>query len=432
MNPELQRNLWLEFSLHRLIAMPVIILLLAVFVYQVSSDASALHNLATAAGSSAFVLLFLWGPKLAMESVIEEARDRTWDAQRLSSIGPWQMTWGKLLGATSYAWYGGVICLLIFILAGAGEFQKSPLLATSLLVFSALFFQAIMLQSGLFFVKNNQNIRSSVGIIFIVFVMLFVASPISVLLTQSEAISWWSNDYEPLNFTLASMIFYAAWAVFGCYRTMCEQLQVRTTPWALPAFLSFAAVYLTGFVPYPNAYISGAGMAFMLTGTLVSLIAAYLLLFFERTGTITVMRLNMRIKHKQWLRTIEELPGWPVAAMLALPCSIGAVLLAENEYRLAPLILVLFLIRDAAIYHYFSFAKQPKRTELTTLVYLGLLYWLLPALLNAMDASFLAQLIMPMTSGEMQFSLFVMLAQGGIASGLAGWRWQTSHGKKIH
>lgn len=432
MNPELQRNLWLEFSLHRLIAMPVIILLLAVFVYQVSSDASALHNLATAAGSSAFVLLFLWGPKLAMESVIEEARDRTWDAQRLSSIGPWQMTWGKLLGATSYAWYGGVICFLIFILAGAGEFQKSPLLATSLLVFSALFFQAIMLQSGLFFVKNNQNIRSSVGIIFIVFVMLFVASPISVLLTQSEAISWWSNDYEPLNFTLASMIFYAAWAVFGCYRTMCEQLQVRTTPWALPAFLSFAAVYLTGFVPYPNAYISGAGMAFMLTGTLVSLIAAYILLFFERTGTITVMRLNMRIKHKQWLRTIEELPGWPVAAMLALPFSIGAVLLAENEYRLAPLILVLFLIRDAAIYHYFSFAKQPKRTELTTLVYLGLLYWLLPALLSAMDASFLAQLIMPMTSGEMQFSLFVMLAQGGIASGLAGWRWQTSHGKKIH
>ena len=144
MNPELRRNLWLEFSAHRLIAMPAIIVLIGMFIYAISKE-DALKNLAIAAAVGAVVLLPLWGARLAMESVTEEARDRTWDAQRLSSIGPWQMTWGKLLGATAFVWYGGAICLLLFIFAGVGQLYIPVLKTASIIIAGSILLQAVML-----------------------------------------------------------------------------------------------------------------------------------------------------------------------------------------------------------------------------------------------------------------------------------------------
>ena len=40
-----------------------------------------------------FLLCFVWGVRLASDSVANEVRDRTWDTQRMSAISPWSMTW---------------------------------------------------------------------------------------------------------------------------------------------------------------------------------------------------------------------------------------------------------------------------------------------------------------------------------------------------
>ena len=53
----------------------------------------------------------LWGTRSAALSVVGEIRERTWDSQKLSSIGPSQMVWGKLFGATFANWFGGALCL---------------------------------------------------------------------------------------------------------------------------------------------------------------------------------------------------------------------------------------------------------------------------------------------------------------------------------
>jgi pimeloyl-ACP methyl ester carboxylesterase len=55
------------------------------------------------------VLTILWGTRLAANSILDEMADKTWDWQRLSILSPWTMTWGKLFGATAFAWYGGLV-----------------------------------------------------------------------------------------------------------------------------------------------------------------------------------------------------------------------------------------------------------------------------------------------------------------------------------
>src|SRR5262245_22938309 len=122
MNPELRRNLWLEFSTHRVIAVPVVIAL-GILLIKASGGKDTLETIAGFAGMGYAAMVLLWGTQLAGMSVIEEAQSRTWDAQRMSAIGPWAMTWGKLVGAPSFTWYGGCILLALFVLTGRGRVQ---------------------------------------------------------------------------------------------------------------------------------------------------------------------------------------------------------------------------------------------------------------------------------------------------------------------
>ena len=115
-NPEFQRQLYLECSQARLIGIPLI--LSAVFTLSYFADN---HRLASGSAQAAMTLFLiitlLWGARQAMDSVAEEYRDRTWDTQRLSALSPWQMVWGKWLGCTIMVWYAGLICLLVYLIA---------------------------------------------------------------------------------------------------------------------------------------------------------------------------------------------------------------------------------------------------------------------------------------------------------------------------
>src|SRR6185312_6682148 len=97
-NPELERNLWLEASPFRLAL--ILGLLLLVF----SATSIAPRGLMTTPGTALALYWFfavLWGTRSAALSVVAEIRERTWDGQQLSAIGPWEMVWGKLFGSTA-------------------------------------------------------------------------------------------------------------------------------------------------------------------------------------------------------------------------------------------------------------------------------------------------------------------------------------------
>ena len=112
MNPELQRNLWLEITPHRLVLLPAVILASGALLHALDPSNTIVRSIAL---FGFIILTMVWGARQAANSVLEEARDRTWDIQRMAALSPWSMTWGKLAGATVMSWYGGLWCLLLFI-----------------------------------------------------------------------------------------------------------------------------------------------------------------------------------------------------------------------------------------------------------------------------------------------------------------------------
>jgi ABC-type Na+ efflux pump permease subunit len=120
-NPEFKRNLWQELTRERLIAMPII--LASIFwISYLQSGTSAIISVQS--GSSAIIstaqfimmlLLVVWGSGLAADAIFVEIRDHTWEAQRMTPLGPFKMTWGKLLGSTIFVWYGALICVIAIL-----------------------------------------------------------------------------------------------------------------------------------------------------------------------------------------------------------------------------------------------------------------------------------------------------------------------------
>lgn len=434
MNPELRRNLWLEYSLHRLLAVPALIALVAVLIAAtVGPGASA--AIATTAGFGFAALVLFWGTQLASASVLDEARARTWDAQRMSAIGPWAMTWGKLAGAPSFAWYGGAMLLAVFVLAGWNSLKFPVMRCALVMVTGAVLLHAVALNASVLAARKGTAQRGSGGVVLVILVFALIFPAAAIITETDQYIDWWRVRFARVDVLLLSVAAYAAWAVLGAYRSMCSELEIRTLPWAFPLFIVFTAAYAAGFLV--NGLPNGtAGLdAVLLSGITVALTGMYLLLFSEQTGAGAWQRMLSRAKGRQWRRVLEELPVWSVALAAGLAFAVAASLLSHGDARgallpelgYAPLAIALFAVRDAALFQFFTFARQPRRVEAATLFYLALLYWLVPGLLSAVGAGAVAAFFLPPLAERPVFSAAVIAAQAGIVIGLALWRWRRNH-----
>jgi len=131
MNPEFQRNLWLELTPRRMILMAVV-LGLCFFAAAVTTD-GAVSGPGETARWLYYLIVVVWGSRNAALSVVGEIRERTWDGQRLSSLGAGTMVWGKLFGSTLYNWFGGAICLAVIVTELLGN--RGPAVALIELVY---------------------------------------------------------------------------------------------------------------------------------------------------------------------------------------------------------------------------------------------------------------------------------------------------------
>src|SRR2546427_5925055 len=83
-----------------------------------------LHALLVAALIGMWIAAAGLGSVLAGRGLNEEAHQHTWDWQRLSALTPWQMAWGKLLGAPLPAWLYMLWCALAR--RGGQHGQRAP------------------------------------------------------------------------------------------------------------------------------------------------------------------------------------------------------------------------------------------------------------------------------------------------------------------
>lgn len=430
MNPELHRNLWLELGVHRLVALPVALALVFMLVYGAADDRSGSMS-TTAVGL--FVALVLWGAVHVGDSVMGEARGRTWDGQRMSAIEPWTMTWGKLFGAPVFSSIGALICLMVYL---AFSPSAVALETAAFLVASALLVHSVAL-IGSIGGSRKAVIRSS-SMAWVIGIALVLLGPwMSILNAGNGHIEWWGRAYARIDFMLVVTALFAAWGVFGAHRSMSQELRVRTTPWAWVAFLLFVAVFIAGLGVRPADTLAQQKNVALIAGLIVSLAATYPMLLSDCGGAMAVRRLVLHASRGEWRRLFEELPLWPVTLALAFVFSVLTVVLAgtrpnSNELLraavLAPVPLFLLAVRDAAICLFFSFARRPRRAEATTIFYLVLLYWLVPVLLRTAGLGTLADLVLPPFWERPGFASIAALVQAVAMVSLATWRWRRNYG----
>jgi hypothetical protein len=434
MNPELRRNLWLEFSPHRLIAVPVLIALMLLLVLAMG-EADRSRIIAGFAAAGYGVMVLFWGTQRAGMSVLEEVRERTWDAQRMSAIGPWAMTWGKLLGAPAFTWYAGLMLLAVFVASGWHSLRMPvPALALSMLA-AGLTLHALALAAGLLAARRGMARRGG-GFALMVALLFFLALPTIHLASQiRNSVTWWSFEFDTAWFLLASLCAYGAWAVLGAYRSMCGELGLRTLPWALPAFIAFSACFLAGFAH--EARRGGDAAVTLFVGTLLALALAYATLLGEASGAPAAwQRLLAQSRAGHARRVLQDMPLWLVALACAMLLALASLLAPRSttgapmilHSSLLPLTLTLFVLRDAAIVQFFALARGARRAEAAALFYLLLLYLLLPGLLSAVALDGWALYLRPSPVDDPGFACAVMALQAVLALGLALWRWRRVHG----
>ena len=434
MNPELRRNLWLEMSPHRLIAMPAVLCMGFLLVAAIN-DNPWQERVSWAALTVYFVVTLFWGARLVAESISDEMRGKTWDLQRMSAIGPWDMTWGKLFGSTLFAWYGGALCLAVYVYAardlpGVG----GPVVALGLVAASVLlhaFSMAATLQAA----QKGWNTGSRWATFVPVLAFLFVGPGLVSFAVRHPTLVWFGTEFDAVEFLLTSVMVFSVWAVFGAYRVMCLELQVRTTPLAWCAFTLFLSVYLAGLLgALPGAKVGVFGYL-CLSGLVVSVTLAYAMLFSEQNSAMTLRRMLLHADRRQWQHVFEDMPCWPSTVVLAFIFAFGTIASAAvyrdsfdlvKQMALMPLVFVFLLVRDAAILLFFAFAKQARRVEAAAIIYMVLLYWLLPGLLRMAGLETASEIVLPLLIKPALGSV-IAFAQAGIAIFLCVARWRKNY-----
>ena len=411
-NPEFRRNLWLEISNYRLIAMPVVLATVFLMIYEISGRSTSTVQIVAL---SIFVAVtVLWAARLAADNIYAEVRDSTWDIQKLSSLTPWTMTWGKVLGATAYAWYGGVMCLAVFFAAGGDS--RYRLTIVCICVCAAVLASSAALLSALLSIRRRGATASSTSNFLVIIMFGAIASFLANALPGDGLIRWYGVDYYFADLLLYSLFVFAAWALTGAYRVMCVELQVRTTPWVWSCFTVFTGVYAAGFAysPYIGFVDNAAIVASICFGVALGL--TYLSVLWDPKNLLTFRQIKLFVQRGAWRRAGEEVPAWSASLALATLTGVGLLVtgadiqLGYGEARFvgaAALPLIFLAARDIALLHYFSFAPNARRPEIAILICLALLYWLVPGLLNLMGLPMLATLVLPPVTSQPLVSVSV-------------------------
>jgi len=361
-NPEFQRQLWLNWR-PSLLAWS---LSLSALVLAVSLALSAPDNRAQSLGMMAmaglWVATLFYGSVLAGRSLREEARQNTWDWQRLSALSPWQMGWGKLLGAAVPAWlYALWFALAILLVSAAwpkfmGGWQES-LHVVALAVLWGLGLQAWAMNSVLMAWGQQDRPATSrqtqllSGLLFLLLAPAALRNYATVTRGSASAALWWHMNIGYLGAAYLYGALLLALGLLALWRLLCMRLDVRTLPWAWPLGLAVCGFFAAG-MEVDGATFGDTGLE----------VFSRLTAWFAMLGTALVALLHMdghlrgwrqaqwAASRGRWREALQALPLWPVSWLLALLAAVAAPLWAGKlNPDFSQLLVCLYLLRDVLI-----------------------------------------------------------------------------------
>ena len=407
MNPEFQRNLWLEFTTRRVVFMVVSLGL----VFLVGQSAGSDFLLRNSAEYLFYGIVVLWGTRNAAQAVVGEIRERTWDTQRLSSLTPFEMVWGKLFGATAYTWFGGLLCIAVLVLTASGAGGPAAALADlSYFLLIGLTAHAVALFASLVAVRRRQT-HSRLDVFLYQLAGLIAACGVwwawKVVTAGAlvggglvlDEVRWWGLSIDVAFFYLVSLLIFLAWALVGCYRLMRLELSMRNTPIVWCGFLSFMVLYVAGQEGLEGIEIPGLEISDVVRPLGLALLTAaaltYAAAFAEPKDRVLYRWLGETAFTARHRAIWPRLQAWMVSYVATIVIGILlAFALAANPpdvfgyelFRSASVLSILGLVtRDIGIILMFSLMPNARRGEYPALVTIALLYFVAPALLNTFD-----------------------------------------------
>ena len=404
MNPEFRRNLWLELTPRRLTLAAA---LLALIFFAAALSGGSGDRPAWIAGLLYYIIVVLWGSRSAALSVVGEIRDRTWDAQRLSSLGAGEMAWGKLLGSTIYNWYAGGICLAVMLahsIAHTGAltalFDLVYFVAIGLIAQAAAFLASLIAVSrrqvhsrAEIFLYQLAGIAAAVAVAWV----WDAADPAGSMIagrTPTQFIVWWGHAFGARPFLLVSLALFTAWTLAGCYRQMRLELKLENGPFVWLGFLVFIGIYAAGFDSWLSQSPQTAhwDLVALRLGLVASTFATltYIMVFLEPKDRVHFRWLGGQFARGRIDRVLWGLESFLmsyIAMLLACAALIGWQW-SHDPAAIADLALIAagmgFITRDVALFVLLHALPGRRRGDFTAALTLFALYLLIPAILNGL------------------------------------------------
>jgi hypothetical protein len=434
MNPEFERNVWLELTPGRLIVM-VAVLALA-FGAAVLMD-GFFAGPSGVARFGYYVIVVIWGTRNAARSVVGEIRDRTWDGQRLSSLPASTMMWGKLFGSTIFNWVGGAICLTV-IMADVVDSSGIVVALIQLAYYLALgvIAQAASLLASLIAVGRRQGraqfevfLYQAAGLLAAI-VVWAIADPTGSSfggLVRPSTIVWWGQGVPSQPFLLLSLAVFTGWMLTGCYRRMRLELKLRNGPLVWLAFLLFIGAYVAGFDAWLSSnqatmHLDPVARRLFLAFTTYAVLG-YVMAFLEPKDRVRYRWLGSELGKFHLGTAFSSLQGWMMsylAALLmgvALLVNLGMTFLVQDQSIVTAMLG--FLSRDMAIIVLMNMLWRKRGGDFAALCILILLYALLPSIFAGLHFETGRALFMPRPTEPIWFSPLAAWAEAVLAWAIA-------------
>lgn len=447
-NPEFMRNLQLQLSLQRLLIAPFA--LGAVFLLAWVGTDQDPQTIEEVARFLFFVIVLLWGTRRAADSLAEEVSGGTWDSQRMSALGAWQMAWGKFFGGTVYVWYCGAICLGVWLVASLALQPAATAIRDGVyMIGDGLFGQVVAFAASLMFLRK-QPLSRRLPVTFCQVLglgagLLMQNEPARVAERwfESGPMGWYGLPIEPGLFHLLSLAAFTAWAMLAFHRLMRAELQFRTWPWAWLGFAAFVMTYGAGFMH--DLFASRAGGGFMLLVPLaIGVMLVYAALFGEAKDIVRYRWTLRSLKGGDWRRALALLPLWVptylVVAAIALLIAVriepgplvGGFEATLRDIGILPtpaifLALLLFLARDIALVLALNFGGRARRADLAAFIYLVVLYGPLPGIVFAVGLSPLGSIFFPTSMGSTLLTVGPPAIEAAVMMALLAARWRAAN-----
>jgi len=255
-NPEFKKYIWLELTPVRLVLMPMVLLAIFFIVYLFNIknvDGSFINSLRTISIIIFIILVFVWGSKNVIDSLVNEFNEKTWDSQRMTSITPWTMLIGKVFGSPVYAWYGAVQCVLVYLITSwfRPDFINSIYLLLTI-IFLTLTCYAISLSLILQEISKNKDLGKlngssylSIIIVICITIIPFINQSINF---STSYVFWYTFLCSKSILLLSTSVFFLFWSFIGLYRNFRREFQYRNSFWIWVLFIISMMVYFAGYI----------------------------------------------------------------------------------------------------------------------------------------------------------------------------------------